>query len=117
MNLSQTKTVDRSASREQQLREAVLLTFCDPPSSECTRLLKLSQLDWKLLLHWLDTSGLALYFLDRVRELGFLRSEHPGSTEEGSQCDFAQPYCAVRKKVPSSPEQNWIHGDQLFTLW
>ena len=76
MNLSQPKTVDRSASREQQLREAVLLTFCDPPSSECVRLLKLSQSDWKLLLHWLDTSGLALYFLDRIRELGLSEEFH-----------------------------------------
>lgn len=76
MNLSQTKTVDRSASREQQLREAALLIFCEPASSECARLLKLSRADWNHLLHWLDTSGLALYFLDRVRELGLSGELH-----------------------------------------
>lgn len=63
-------TTDRSASWEQQLREAVLLAFCEPARAECTRLLRLSHSDWQRLLHWLDTSGLALYFLDRIRELG-----------------------------------------------
>jgi hypothetical protein len=70
MSRPYTKTIDRSTSREQQLREAVLLTFCEPARSECARLLRLTYSDWQRLLHWLDTSGLALYFLDRVRELG-----------------------------------------------
>jgi hypothetical protein len=70
MNSFHTKTIDRSASREQQLREAVLLAFCEPARSECARLLRLTYSDWQRLLHWLDTSGLALYFLDRVHELG-----------------------------------------------
>lgn len=53
-----------------ELREAVLLLFCDPVPNECSRLLQLSSRDWQRLLYWLDTSGLALYFFDRVRELG-----------------------------------------------
>jgi hypothetical protein len=52
-----------------QIREAVLLTFCDPPSEACSRLLHLSAMEWQRLLPWLDTSGLALYFLDRLTEL------------------------------------------------
>jgi hypothetical protein len=53
-----------------QQREAVLLTFCDPLPAEYARLLHLSRKEWESLLRWLDTSGLALYFLDRVEELG-----------------------------------------------
>jgi len=56
-------------SPEQQLREAVLLSFCDPLPVECARLQGLSPRQWKPLLHWLDISGLALYFLDRITEL------------------------------------------------
>lgn len=57
-------------SRAMRLREAVLLTFCDPPPAECALLMHLSHEEWKGLLHWLDTSGMALYFLDRLVELG-----------------------------------------------
>lgn len=56
-------------SREQQIREAVLLSFCDPPPGECSRLRNLSSKEWNRLLTWLDTSGLALYFLERMTEL------------------------------------------------
>ena len=54
---------------EQSAREAVFLTFCDPLPDQCSRLLKLSTKEWTGLLRWLDTSGLALYFLDRLVEL------------------------------------------------
>lgn len=47
----------------------MLLTFCDPPSEKRSRLQILSNKEWSGLLHWLDVSGLALYFLDRVTEL------------------------------------------------
>ena len=56
-------------SRGLQMREAILLTFCDPVPSECLQLRHLSGREWKRLLYWLDTSGLALYFLDRMVEL------------------------------------------------
>jgi hypothetical protein len=56
-------------SREQLLCEAVLLTFCDPLPDRCARLENLSERQWRKLLHWLDISGLALYFLDRMTEL------------------------------------------------
>ena len=54
---------------EKLAREAVLLTFCDPLPEQCSRLLNLSSQQWRNLLHWLDISGLALYFLDRLVEL------------------------------------------------
>jgi hypothetical protein len=50
-------------------REAVLLIFCDPLPDQCFLLQNLSRRDWRSLLHWLDISGLALYFLDRITEL------------------------------------------------
>jgi len=60
-------------SRAQKLRESVLLMFCDPMPAEHTRLLHASEREWLALLHWLDTSGLALYFLDRLTELNLLK--------------------------------------------
>jgi len=59
----------RSMSRAMQLREAALLLFCDPLPPECIRLMHLARHEWQELLHWLDTSGLALYLLDRLGEL------------------------------------------------
>lgn len=56
-------------SREQRVREAVLLTFCNPIREQCLLLPGLSDREWQKLLIWLDTSGLALYFLDRMTEL------------------------------------------------
>lgn len=63
------KEPSRPLSRELQMREAVLLAFCDPVPGQCLRLRNLSGKEWKRLLHWLDTSGLALYFFDRMVEL------------------------------------------------
>src|ERR1700761_4787919 len=51
-----------------QMREAVLLSFLDPMPDECEMLFELSTAEWRSLLRWLDTSGLALYFLDRIAE-------------------------------------------------
>jgi hypothetical protein len=46
------------------------MVFRDPVPVEYTRLMHLAQRDWEDLLRWLDTSGLALYFFDRLREVG-----------------------------------------------
>jgi hypothetical protein len=63
------KATPRPLSREEKIREAALLTLCDQPQEACTKLWRLSDAEWKRLLRWLDTSGLALYFLDRVTDL------------------------------------------------
>ena len=52
----------------QQLREAVLLSFRDPLPPQTQMLQGLSGSQWKKLLYWLDISGLALYFLERMKE-------------------------------------------------
>lgn len=62
-------TASRFNSRQLHVREAALLIFCDPQPQACSRLWRLSDSDWQRLLRWLDTSGLALYFLARVNEL------------------------------------------------
>ena len=50
-------------------REAVLSIFRDPVPERSSRLDELSEREWRKLLRWLDFSGLALYFLDRITEL------------------------------------------------
>ncbi len=54
---------------EQRIRQAVLLSFCDPFPEQCMELRTLSRRQWRHLLRWLDFSGLALYFFDRLVEL------------------------------------------------
>jgi hypothetical protein len=54
---------------EQLARLAALLVFCDPLPEQCLRMLTLSSKEWEKLLRWLDISGLALYFLNRLVEL------------------------------------------------
>ena len=51
------------------MRKAVLQIFCDSSHEACLSLECLSGMEWPRLLHWLDTSGLALYFFDRLNEL------------------------------------------------
>jgi hypothetical protein len=51
---------------EQLLREAVLLSFCDPLPQQISYLHGLTATTWRSLLRWMDFSGLALYFLDRI---------------------------------------------------
>jgi hypothetical protein len=69
MSTLHTSTSPKPLARQMQAREAVLLIFCDPLPEQYARLWHLSEHEWQQLLHWMDTSGLALYFLDRVLEL------------------------------------------------
>lgn len=69
MSTLQTSTSPKPLAKQLQAREAVLLIFCDPLPEQYARLWHLSDHQWQQLLYWLDTSALALYFLDRVLEL------------------------------------------------
>ena len=69
MGVLSAMTMNYQTSREQEIRVAVLLTFCDPMSAACQRLKQLSGKERQGLLKWLDTSGLALYLYDRLVEL------------------------------------------------
>jgi hypothetical protein len=69
MSLLDTNIAPKPLSREQLIREAVLLIFCDPPSKGCSQLMNISDKEWQRLLRWLDISGMALYFLDRMMKL------------------------------------------------
>lgn len=62
-------TTNLSVRSTYHLRQAVLRVFCDPVPPECVILQHLSHREWQRLLHWMDTSGLALYFFDRATEL------------------------------------------------
>lgn len=59
----------RSRSEARFIHEAVLRAFSEP-TTDLSRLHRLSRKEWGKLLRWLDMSGLALYFFDRVTELG-----------------------------------------------
>jgi Uncharacterised nucleotidyltransferase len=99
--------IEESLSAEQQIRHAVLLTFCDPPPAECSLLRHISHKDWKKLLHWLDTSGLALYFLDRMLELQ--RSEMlPPSVLERLQQNL---HDNIARTERMAAESNTIHRE------
>jgi hypothetical protein len=74
MGILPTNSADHALSRAMQLREAVLMVFCNPVGPEVKRLMHLSLKEWEELLPWLDTSGLALYFLDRLEETGLLNT-------------------------------------------
>lgn len=69
MSTRSTNPAAKSLNKQQQMREAALLVFCDPLPGQCVRLELLSAKEWRSLLWWLDTSGLALYFLARIIEL------------------------------------------------
>ena len=53
------------------------MVFCNPVGTEFKRLMHLSLKEWEQLLPWLDTSGLALYFLDRLEQTGLLNTPPP----------------------------------------
>ncbi len=63
----------RSKRRATRLKKAVLASFyCAAPEVDA-RFGEFDLADWQRILYWLDISGLALYMLDRLGELGLER--------------------------------------------
>jgi Uncharacterised nucleotidyltransferase len=92
-----TSFTSNSLSTDQLLRETVLLTFCESLSERHSRLQDLSENEWQRLLHWLDISGLALYFLDRMRELKRCNLLPPRVVArlQGNQSDNTKRTCGM----------------------
>ncbi len=67
MNSHQTDT--RMSNRTLRLKETVIASFCEPAREVAARLREFSASDWQKVQFWLDASGLALYFLDRLTML------------------------------------------------
>ncbi len=59
--------------------EAVVATFHDSAEESFHRLSALKARDWRRSYHWLDASGMALYFLDKVESL-HIESALPAAT-------------------------------------
>lgn len=59
-------------NRSERLRRAVLTVFSEPAAETAATLGEFSPSDWRRSLFWLDTSGLALYFADRLLSLRLL---------------------------------------------
>jgi hypothetical protein len=63
----------KAAKRAKGLKDAVLASFYAPASEVAERLDGFDLRDWQRILYWLDISGLALYLLDRLMQLGLER--------------------------------------------
>jgi len=69
MNIGPIQIEMKERARAGRLKEAVLASFFEPAPSVEARLREFSASDWQRVKYWLDVSGLALYFLDRLEAL------------------------------------------------
>jgi len=77
MNIGSIQIEMKESGRAARLKEAVLASFHEPAPSVEARLREFAARDWWRAKYWLDVSGLALYFLDRLETLK-LQSSVPG---------------------------------------
>jgi hypothetical protein len=69
MNIGPIKIERKQRARLFRLKQAVLASFHEPLPSVRARLGEFTARDWERAKYWLDVSGLALYFLDRLNAL------------------------------------------------
>jgi len=79
----------KSRRRTQRLKETVIASFGEPASNLRARLTEFSERDWRRALYWMDVSGLALYFLDRINHLG-LQGSLPSTICDRLQNNLSQ---------------------------
>jgi hypothetical protein len=70
-----------SGRASKKVVEAVVATFRDSADESLRRLSALRASEWQRSYHWLDASGMALYFLDKVESL-HIESALPATTLE-----------------------------------
>lgn len=88
MNLGPIHIEWKQRGRALRLKETVLAAFHEPAPSIRARLGEFTSRDWNRAKFWLDVSGLALYFLDRLVALD-LESCIPASMLNQLHRDFA----------------------------
>ena len=66
MNIGPFQFERKQQARSFRLKQAVLASFHEPSPSVRARLGEFGARDWERAKYWLDVSGLALYFLDRL---------------------------------------------------
>src|SRR4051812_23534273 len=71
LSVQHTTRAVRQLRGDLAVRQAVMLAFQDPLPEQCSLLREITERKWRDLARWLDLSGLALYFFDRVNELGW----------------------------------------------
>jgi hypothetical protein len=69
MNIGPLEIESKRQTRSLRLKEAVFASFHEPAPSIRARLGEFTSRDWERAKDWLDLSGLALYFLDRLVRL------------------------------------------------
>lgn len=69
MNIGPIQLEVTQHARSLRLKDAVLASFYEPAPSVRARLGEFNSHDWNRAKYWLDVSGLALYFLDRLTAL------------------------------------------------
>jgi hypothetical protein len=74
-----------SARADKRVVEAVIGLFCDSTADSLERFAGLTQRNWARSYYWLDASGMALYFLDRVKTLGIENAIPPATLERLEQ--------------------------------
>lgn len=60
----------KTTPRSPELKEAVVASFTIDPGPALSRLTGFQWEDWLSIQWWLDTSGIAIYFYQRAREIG-----------------------------------------------
>ena len=66
MNIGPIQIENKQRGRSLRLKEAVFASFHEPAPAVRARLGEFEPQDWSRAKYWLDVSGLALYFLDRL---------------------------------------------------